>query len=155
MKVCFLREDSAEETKRHSKSEESSLHELQADPFTNVVPSRSHSLNYATEGGRGPSLCIAVIGATGELARAKIFPALFALYYSGFLPEVRFTLMSILYVSFVYISFFLHVSGKLSMWIYFNHKGKVEIHELAKLACLQYVVFISFYAGLLLYLLLV
>ncbi|KAG5232287.1 glucose-6-phosphate dehydrogenase [Salix suchowensis] len=35
----------------------------------------------------GPSLCIAVIGATGELARAKIFPALFALYYSGFLPE--------------------------------------------------------------------
>ncbi|KAH9734039.1 Inactive glucose-6-phosphate 1-dehydrogenase 4 [Citrus sinensis] len=26
-------------------------------------------------------------GATGELARRKIFPALFALYYSGFLPE--------------------------------------------------------------------
>ena len=99
MRLCFLREDSAEETKRLSKSEESSLHELQA----NVVPSRSHSLNHATEGGRGPSLCIAVIGATGELARAKIFPALFALYYSGFLPEVRFTLMSILYVSFVYI----------------------------------------------------
>ncbi|XP_011023835.1 PREDICTED: glucose-6-phosphate 1-dehydrogenase 4, chloroplastic [Populus euphratica] len=82
-----LPDDSAEETKRLPKSEESSLHELQADPFTNVVPSRSHSLNYATEGGRGPSLCIAVIGATGELARAKIFPALFALYYSGFLPE--------------------------------------------------------------------
>ncbi|XP_027349747.1 inactive glucose-6-phosphate 1-dehydrogenase 4, chloroplastic isoform X2 [Abrus precatorius] len=36
---------------------------------------------------RAPSLCIAVIGATGELARRKIFPALFALYYSGFLPE--------------------------------------------------------------------
>ncbi|XP_058738478.1 inactive glucose-6-phosphate 1-dehydrogenase 4, chloroplastic-like isoform X1 [Vicia villosa] len=36
---------------------------------------------------REPSLCIAVIGATGELARGKIFPALFALYYSGFLPE--------------------------------------------------------------------
>ncbi|KAJ1417197.1 hypothetical protein SESBI_16891 [Sesbania bispinosa] len=36
---------------------------------------------------REPSLCIAVIGATGELARRKIFPALFALYYSGFLPE--------------------------------------------------------------------
>ncbi|XP_022946141.1 glucose-6-phosphate 1-dehydrogenase 4, chloroplastic isoform X1 [Cucurbita moschata] len=34
-----------------------------------------------------PSLCIAVIGATGELATRKIFPALFALYYSGFLPE--------------------------------------------------------------------
>lgn len=37
--------------------------------------------------GGGASLCIAVIGATGELARNKIFPALFALYYSGFLPE--------------------------------------------------------------------
>jgi hypothetical protein len=35
-----------------------------------------------------PSLCIAVIGATGELARNKVFPALFALYYSGFLPRV-------------------------------------------------------------------
>ncbi|KAG8096204.1 hypothetical protein GUJ93_ZPchr0013g34041 [Zizania palustris] len=34
------------------------------------------------------SVCIAVIGATGELARNKVFPALFALYYSGFLPRV-------------------------------------------------------------------
>ncbi|XP_031497812.1 inactive glucose-6-phosphate 1-dehydrogenase 4, chloroplastic isoform X1 [Nymphaea colorata] len=34
-----------------------------------------------------PSLCIAVIGATGELARNKVFPALFALYYSGYLPK--------------------------------------------------------------------
>lgn len=34
------------------------------------------------------SLCIAVIGAAGELARSKVFPALFALYYSGFLPRV-------------------------------------------------------------------
>lgn len=34
------------------------------------------------------SLSIAVIGATGVLARKKIFPALFALYYSGQLPEV-------------------------------------------------------------------
>ncbi|GJN31307.1 hypothetical protein PR202_gb19689 [Eleusine coracana subsp. coracana] len=34
-----------------------------------------------------PSLSISVIGATGELARSKVFPALFALYYSGFLPQ--------------------------------------------------------------------
>lgn len=39
---------------------------------------------------REASLCIAVVGATGELARGKIFPALFALYYSGYLPEVWF-----------------------------------------------------------------
>ncbi|CAA3026579.1 glucose-6-phosphate 1-dehydrogenase 4, chloroplastic isoform X1 [Olea europaea subsp. europaea] len=46
---------------------------------------QSFSSNY--QDGRSNSLSIAVIGATGELARRKIFPALFALYYSGFLPE--------------------------------------------------------------------
>uniref|UniRef100_A0A3N7G7G7 Glucose-6-phosphate dehydrogenase NAD-binding domain-containing protein n=1 Tax=Populus trichocarpa TaxID=3694 RepID=A0A3N7G7G7_POPTR len=51
------------------------------------VPLPSHYLNYPTEGGRGPSLCIAVIGATGELAKGEIFLALFALYYNGFLSE--------------------------------------------------------------------
>lgn len=45
------------------------------------------SIDYDGQSGRIPSLCIVVIGATGELARSKIFPALFALYYSGFLPE--------------------------------------------------------------------
>jgi Glucose-6-phosphate dehydrogenase, NAD binding domain len=29
-----------------------------------------------------------VVGASGDLARKKIFPALFALYYEGMLPEV-------------------------------------------------------------------
>ncbi|OVA16697.1 glucose-6-phosphate dehydrogenase [Macleaya cordata] len=48
---------------------------------------RTKANNFDSEGGRVPSLCISVIGATGELARTKIFPALFALYYSGFLPE--------------------------------------------------------------------
>ncbi|KAI9156389.1 hypothetical protein LWI28_005624 [Acer negundo] len=48
---------------------------------------QTYPLKFSVEGGRAPSLCIAVIGATGELARTKIFPALFALYYSGFLPE--------------------------------------------------------------------
>ncbi|KAG9459878.1 hypothetical protein H6P81_004386 [Aristolochia fimbriata] len=43
--------------------------------------------NYISKSNRVPSLSIAVIGATGELARSKVFPALFALYYSGFLPE--------------------------------------------------------------------
>lgn len=35
-----------------------------------------------------PFLSITVLGATGDLARNKIFPALFALYYSGNLYEV-------------------------------------------------------------------
>ncbi|KAI8531742.1 hypothetical protein RHMOL_Rhmol11G0159200 [Rhododendron molle] len=53
------------------------------------LPNIRSSTVAASKGG-APSLGIAVIGATGELARNKIFPALFALYYSGFLPEVDF-----------------------------------------------------------------
>ncbi|XP_015570639.1 inactive glucose-6-phosphate 1-dehydrogenase 4, chloroplastic isoform X2 [Ricinus communis] len=48
---------------------------------------QGHSLNFPIDDGRATSLSVAVIGATGELARGKIFPALFALYYNGFLPE--------------------------------------------------------------------
>lgn len=33
-------------------------------------------------------LSITVVGATGELAKSKIFPALFALYFGGSLPKV-------------------------------------------------------------------
>ncbi|KAJ8439242.1 hypothetical protein Cgig2_030177 [Carnegiea gigantea] len=46
-----------------------------------------HSFDFAIEEGKAPSLCIAIVGASGDLARRKIFPALFALYNSGFLPE--------------------------------------------------------------------
>lgn len=35
------------------------------------------------------SLSVIVLGASGDLAKKKIFPALFALYYEGLLPEVR------------------------------------------------------------------
>lgn len=49
----------------------------------------TNSINYDGHSSREPSLCIAVVGATGELARNKVFPALFALYYSGVLPEVE------------------------------------------------------------------
>lgn len=34
------------------------------------------------------SLSVVVLGASGDLAKKKIFPALFALYYEGLLPEV-------------------------------------------------------------------
>lgn len=34
-----------------------------------------------------PTLSIIVVGASGDLAKKKIFPALFALFYEGFLPE--------------------------------------------------------------------
>ena len=34
------------------------------------------------------NLSITVVGASGDLAKKKIFPALFALYYEDWLPEV-------------------------------------------------------------------
>ncbi len=34
------------------------------------------------------SLSVTVVGASGDLAKKKIFPALFALYYEGLLPKV-------------------------------------------------------------------
>lgn len=37
----------------------------------------------------GSTLSITVIGASGDLAKKKIFPALFALYYEDWLPEVH------------------------------------------------------------------
>lgn len=36
------------------------------------------------------TVSIVVIGASGDLAKKKIFPALFALFYQGMLPKVRF-----------------------------------------------------------------
>lgn len=89
--------DSNDQTSKiTSELEESSLpssqpHASVTEPTTSVEsPSmpQTHSSKFLVESGEEPSLCIAVIGATGELARRKIFPALFALYYSGFLPEV-------------------------------------------------------------------
>ncbi|KAJ6800443.1 glucose-6-phosphate 1-dehydrogenase 4, chloroplastic isoform X2 [Iris pallida] len=52
---------------------------------SSLIETSSYAFDHS--GRKRTSLCIAVIGATGELARNKVFPALFALYYSGFLPE--------------------------------------------------------------------
>ena len=41
------------------------------------------------------TVSITVVGASGDLAKKKIFPALFALYYEGCLPEVRDLFMSL------------------------------------------------------------
>lgn len=56
--------------------------------FTNDESPKSASLNggaLATE----TTVSITVVGASGDLAKKKIFPALFALYYEGCLPKVR------------------------------------------------------------------
>ncbi|KAI3448454.1 hypothetical protein Pfo_005119 [Paulownia fortunei] len=76
----------------NTQHEENSLSN-QFDKSKSIGTSLTSSYSQHTQGfnitfqGRPTFLSIAVIGATGELARRKIFPALFALYYSGFLPE--------------------------------------------------------------------
>jgi glucose-6-phosphate 1-dehydrogenase len=89
-----LHNDSIETSTTTPPPEESSSQNHQPDVPTEVVTSmeskdfqKTHLSSFSIEDSKAPSLCIAVIGATGELARGKIFPALFALYYSGFLPE--------------------------------------------------------------------
>ncbi|KAF3943463.1 hypothetical protein CMV_029985 [Castanea mollissima] len=91
--VLNLHNDSIETTSTQP-PEESSAQNYEPDVSMEVVTSieskafqQTHSSSSSIEDSKAPSLCIAVIGATGELARGKIFPALFALYYSGFLPE--------------------------------------------------------------------
>ncbi|KAF8387615.1 hypothetical protein HHK36_026268 [Tetracentron sinense] len=88
LSVLGLRNDLTEETTEPvSQIDDSSIPENQLGVTNNRVESPSPLPLYDRHNGRLPSLSIAVIGATGELARNKIFPALFALYYSGFLPE--------------------------------------------------------------------
>lgn len=80
-------------------SSASSLHLDNSSNILNTMNSPTPMLQTSTsEFGHHPSLSIAVIGATGELARRKIFPALFALYYGGFLPEVYFSFLLLWFV---------------------------------------------------------
>lgn len=51
-----------------------------SEEFEVVVGSDSNDNN--------STVSITVVGASGDLAKKKIFPALFALFYEGCLPEV-------------------------------------------------------------------
>ncbi|KAK6121107.1 hypothetical protein DH2020_045159 [Rehmannia glutinosa] len=93
-----LQQLSAAIVSNESSSSSNTQHEENTLPYQFEKPRRigtsmkySHSqqtqASSITFQGRPNFLSIAVIGATGELARRKIFPALFALYYSGYLPE--------------------------------------------------------------------
>lgn len=44
-------------------------------------------VNFEVNDWKTSSLSVVVVGASGDLAKKKIFPALFALYYEGLLPE--------------------------------------------------------------------
>ncbi|KAI4368516.1 hypothetical protein MLD38_017065 [Melastoma candidum] len=58
-----------------------------AEGFASVkLPEESADWNKFS-GGSGSTVSITVVGASGDLAKKKIFPALFALYYEDCLPE--------------------------------------------------------------------
>jgi glucose-6-phosphate 1-dehydrogenase len=46
------------------------------------------SCSFSDSESTGSNLSITVVGASGDLAKKKIFPALFALFYEDWLPEV-------------------------------------------------------------------
>lgn len=56
-----------------------------------MLPTRLHALQaaaMAADDWTHSSLTVVVVGASGDLAKKKIFPALFALFYEGLLPPV-------------------------------------------------------------------
>ncbi|KAI4373771.1 hypothetical protein MLD38_011854 [Melastoma candidum] len=58
-----------------------------AEGFASVkLPEETADRNECS-GGSGSTVSITVVGASGDLAKKKIFPALFALYYEDCLPE--------------------------------------------------------------------
>lgn len=68
-------------------------------PFTGIWPSEGsmgkpleEQVPSSGSGEAEATLSITVVGASGDLAKKKIFPALFALFYEDFLPEVLFML---------------------------------------------------------------
>lgn len=48
---------------------------------------------FSNSGKEKSTLTITVVGASGDLAKKKIFPALFALFYEGHLPEVLYLIL--------------------------------------------------------------
>lgn len=57
------------------------------------------------------NLSVTVVGASGDLAKKKIFPALFALFYEGCLPQVlRLIIHIICYGCCINVNIYVHVS---------------------------------------------
>lgn len=67
----------------------SSSAEIKTGPLSIPSQEAADKLVIESNGGEQQStVSITVVGASGDLAKKKIFPALFALYYEGCLPEV-------------------------------------------------------------------
>lgn len=53
-----------------------------------VLSQEAAKVGVDSDGHSQSTVSITVVGASGDLAKKKIFPALFALYYEDCLPEV-------------------------------------------------------------------
>lgn len=64
----------------------------QKSAATEGIEAEGKEASFALSGSENveSTISITVIGASGDLAKKKIFPALFALFYEDFLPEVLF-----------------------------------------------------------------
>lgn len=60
-----------------------------------VAKTLEEEVHFPESGEPNSMLSITVVGASGDLAKKKIFPALFALYYEDWLPEVVFSIFQI------------------------------------------------------------
>uniref|UniRef100_A0A1J3IIW2 Glucose-6-phosphate 1-dehydrogenase n=1 Tax=Noccaea caerulescens TaxID=107243 RepID=A0A1J3IIW2_NOCCA len=79
---CVVAKDGALVTKS------SSGEELKDGLLSSIPSQEAKTTAEESDGGEGKStVSITVVGASGDLAKKKIFPALFALYYEGCLPE--------------------------------------------------------------------
>lgn len=95
----------------------SSSPELKGGPLSIPSQEAEDKLVIESNGGKEHStVSITVVGASGDLAKKKIFPALFALYYEGCLPQVNRSFLSFWCDSYVE----LNVCGKLLFVIFFN-----------------------------------
>ena len=80
--------------------------------FSATSPQESSDLSGLNVRKDESTVSITVVGASGDLAKKKIFPALFALYYEDFLPKVCLILLLNIYF---YIHLFLGVNSDISI----------------------------------------
>ncbi|EOA19638.1 hypothetical protein CARUB_v10002988mg [Capsella rubella] len=68
-------------------TENKSSHKGLKDEVLSVLSQDAAKVGAESDGQNKSTVSITVVGASGDLAKKKIFPALFALYYEGCLPE--------------------------------------------------------------------
>ena len=74
-------------TNSNSTESASSLKGLKEEVLS-VLSQEAAKVGEGSDGQSQSTVSITVVGASGDLAKKKIFPALFALYYGDCLPEV-------------------------------------------------------------------